>query len=197
MMPSNHLILCCLLLLPLSVFPSIREELTLHIRWPNVLELQLQHQSFQWIFRTDFLKDWQVWSPCSPRDSQESSLTPQFKNINSSVLSFLNGPTLTSIHDYWKNLNFNYTDLCWQSNVSAFYTQSRFVTVFLARSKHLLIPWLQSLSTVIDTYGNLVRIQSWGTTACIRCEFCIGYWILALYANTKESGFINWYILLK
>ena len=40
--------------------------------------LELQHQSFQWIFRTDFLYNWLVWSPCSPRDSQESSPTPQF-----------------------------------------------------------------------------------------------------------------------
>ena len=44
-----------------------------------------------------------VGSPCSPRDSQESSPTPQFKTINSSALSFLHNPTLTSIHDYWKN----------------------------------------------------------------------------------------------
>ena len=63
----------------------------------EVLALQLQHQSFQWIFRIDFLNHWQVWSPCSPRDSQESPPTPQFKAINSSVLSFLYGPTLTSI----------------------------------------------------------------------------------------------------
>ena len=41
--------------------------------------------------------------PCSPRDSQESSPTPQFKTINSSVLSLLHSPTLTSIHDHWKN----------------------------------------------------------------------------------------------
>ena len=47
-----------------------------------------------------------VGSPCSPRDSQESSPTPQFKSTNSSALSFLCGPTLTSIHDYWKNLSF-------------------------------------------------------------------------------------------
>ena len=46
---------------------------------------------------------WTVGSPCSPRDSQESTPTPQFKSINSSVLSFLHSPTLTSIHDYWKN----------------------------------------------------------------------------------------------
>ena len=60
------------------------------------------------------------WISCSPRDSQESSPIPQFKSINSSVLSFLYSPALTSIHDYWKNHSFDYTDLCWQSNVSAF-----------------------------------------------------------------------------
>ena len=47
----------------------------------RVLELQLQHHHFQWIFRIDFLQDWLVWSTCSPRDSQESSPTSQFKNI--------------------------------------------------------------------------------------------------------------------
>ena len=73
----------------------------------KVLEFQLQHQSFQWIFRTNFLEDGLVWSPCSPRDSQESSPTPQFKSINSSVLSLLYVPTLISIHDYWKNHSFD------------------------------------------------------------------------------------------
>ena len=68
----------------------------------KVLELQLQ--SFQRIFRTDFLQDGLVGSPCSPRDSQESSPTPQFKNINSLVLSFLCSPTVTSILDYWKTI---------------------------------------------------------------------------------------------
>ena len=71
----------------------------------KLLELQLQHQSFQWIFRTNFLADGLVEYPCSPRDSQESS-TPQFKSISSSVFSFLCNPTLTSIHDYWKNHSF-------------------------------------------------------------------------------------------
>ena len=73
----------------------------------KVLEFQLQHQSFQWIFSTDFLKDRLVWSPCSPRDSQESSSTPQFKSINSSALHFLYSPILTSIHDHWKNHSFD------------------------------------------------------------------------------------------
>ena len=61
-----------------------------------------------------------VASPCSPRDSQEFSPTPQFKSINSYALSFLYSPTLTCIHDYWKNHSLDQMDLCWQSNVSAF-----------------------------------------------------------------------------
>ena len=104
-MPSNHLILCHFLLLPPSIFPSIRvfsSESVLHIRWPNmgvsastsVLPVNIQ----DW-----FPLGWMVRSPCSPRDSQESSPTPQFKSFNSSVLSFLYSPTLTSIHDHWKN----------------------------------------------------------------------------------------------
>ena len=69
----------------------------------KVLEFQLQHQSFQWTPWNGLLLDGLVGSPCSPRDSQESSPTPQFKSINSSVLSPLYGPTLTSIQDHWKN----------------------------------------------------------------------------------------------
>ena len=63
---------------------------------------------------------WTVWISLQSKDSQEFSPTPQFKSINSSVLSFLYSPILTSIHDYWKNCRFDYTNLCWQSNVSAF-----------------------------------------------------------------------------
>ena len=87
--------------------PSQHQDLS---QWVNsshevakVLEFQLQHQSFQWTPRTDEL----VGSPCSPRDSQESSLTPQFKSINFSVFSFLYSPTFTSIHEYWKKYSFD------------------------------------------------------------------------------------------
>ena len=73
----------------------------------KVLEFQLQHQSFQWTPRTDLLQNGLVGSPCSLRDSQESSPTPQFKSINSLALSFLHSPTLTSIHDHWKNYSFD------------------------------------------------------------------------------------------
>ena len=89
------------------------------------------------------------WTPCSPRDSQESSTTPQFKNSNSSVLGLLYGPNFKSIHDYWKNHSFDWMNLCWQSNVSAFNTLSRLVIAFLPRRKYLLISWLQSPSALI------------------------------------------------
>ena len=59
-----------------------------------------------WVLPMNILKE------ISPRESQESSATPQFKSINSSALSFIYGPTLTSIHDYWKNHSFNCMDLC-------------------------------------------------------------------------------------
>ena len=97
-MPSSHLILCRPLLflpqsLPASVFSN---ESTLLMRW-------LQHHSLQRNPRADLLQNGLVGSSCSPRDSQESSPTPQFKNIKSSALSLPHSPTLTSIHDHWKN----------------------------------------------------------------------------------------------
>ena len=76
----------------------------------KVLEFQLQHQSLQLKLMVDILKDWLVWSPCSRRDSQESSPAPQFKSIDSSVLSLLYDPTLTSVHDNWKNHRFLWLD---------------------------------------------------------------------------------------
>ena len=69
----------------------------------KVLEFQPHHQSFQRTPKADLLQNGLVGSPCSPSDSQESSPTTQFKCINSSALSLLHSPTLTSIHDHWKN----------------------------------------------------------------------------------------------
>ena len=112
-MPSNHLILCCPLPLLPSIFPSIRVFSNGQFftsggqsigasALASVLPMNIQ----DW-----FPFDWLVWCHCSPRDSQDSSPTPQFKSINSSVLSFLYGPTLVSTHDYWKTFyhrnNFN------------------------------------------------------------------------------------------
>jgi len=61
----------------------------------KVLKLQLQQQSIQWIFRIDLLYGWLVWSPCRPKDSQESFPTPKFKNINCSPPS-LSHPYMTT-----------------------------------------------------------------------------------------------------
>ena len=99
--------------------------------------------------RAYFLEDGLVESPCSPRDSQESSPTPQFKSIYSLVLSFLYSPTLTSIHDYWKNYSFDYMDYVGKVMSLLFNKMCRLVIAFLPRSKRPLISWLQSLSSVI------------------------------------------------
>ena len=110
----------------------------------KVLEFQLQRQSFQWTSRTDLLSDGLVGFPCSPRDSQESSPTPQFKNIHSSVLSLLYSPTLTSIHDHWKTIAFVNKVMSLLFNML-----SKLIITFLPRSRRLLISWLQSPYAVI------------------------------------------------
>ena len=97
-MPSNYLILCFPLLLQPSIFPSIRvlsNQSDLCVRWPNY-----------WSFSFNLSLS-NEYSPCSPRGSQESYSIPQFKSINSSALSFIYGPTLISIHEYWKNHSFD------------------------------------------------------------------------------------------
>ena len=116
----------------------------------KVLEFQLQHQSFQRTPRTDLLEDGLVGSPCSPRDSQESSPTPQFKSINSSALSFLHSPTIS--HPYMTTgKTIALTRRTFVSKVISllFNMLSRLVITFLPRSKRLLISWLQSPSAVI------------------------------------------------
>ena len=104
-MPSSHLILCR----PHLLLPPIPPSISL-FQWVNsshevvkVLEFQLQHHSLQRNPKADLLQNGLVGSPCSPRDFQESSPTPQFKSINSSALGLLHSPTLTSIHDHREN----------------------------------------------------------------------------------------------
>ena len=101
-MPSSHLILCPPLLLLPSVPPSIRvfsNESTLHMRWPKY---------WSYSFSIILPKKSQGWSPSEwtgwiSLQSKGFSPTPHFKSINSSVLSLLHSPTLTSIHDHRKN----------------------------------------------------------------------------------------------
>ena len=121
-MPSNQLVLCLPHLLLPSIFHSIRvllNESALRIRWPN-------YWSFSFVIRpsnehsglTSFRTDW--FDLLAVQGTQESSLAPLLESINSLALSLLYGPTLISIHDYWKNHSFDNMDLCGQSDVSAF-----------------------------------------------------------------------------
>ena len=108
-MPSNYLILCHPLFLLPSIFPRNRvfsSESLFCIRY-QIIRVSASASVLPMTIQDWFLLDWVFGSPCCPRDSQESFLTPQFKGINSSVLSFLFSPTLTSIHDYWKNHSFD------------------------------------------------------------------------------------------
>ena len=94
-----------------SIFPSIRVFSCVGSSRQLAKILELPHRSFQWVFRVDFLYDWLVWAPCSPRDSQESFPAPQFESINSSGLCLLYGPALTTIRDHWEDQSLDYTDL--------------------------------------------------------------------------------------
>ena len=106
-MPSNHLILCHPLLLPPSIFPSIRvfsSESVLPIRWPKYWSFSFSispssEHSGLISFRMD-------WLDLLAVQGTLKSLQHQFKSINSSVLSFLYNPTFTPVKDYWKNHNF-------------------------------------------------------------------------------------------
>ena len=105
---------------PFAFIPSsIRvcsNQLALCIRWPKYWSFHLGiSRSHEYSRLISFRIDW-----FDLLDSQESSPAPQFKIINSSTLSLLYGPTLTSIHDYWKNHSFVYMKLGWQIDISAF-----------------------------------------------------------------------------
>ena len=105
--PSSHLILCCPLLFLPSILSSIRvfsNESVLYIRWPKYWSFSFSISPFnEYSGLISFRMDW--LDLLAVQGIQESSPTPQFKRINSSALSFLYSPTLTSIHDYWKNFD--------------------------------------------------------------------------------------------
>ena len=118
-MLSNHLILWCSLLLLPWIFTSIRvffSESSLCVRqpkyWSFSFRFSLSNEYSGWI---SFRIDW--FDLLAVQGTQESSPAPQFKSINSLVLSLRYGPTLTSVHNYWKNHSFDYMDLCCQNDV--------------------------------------------------------------------------------
>ena len=106
MMPSNHLIICRPFFFLPSTFPRIRvfsDESVLCIRWPNYWTFSFSiSPSNEYSRLISFRIDW-----LDLQGTQESSPTPQFKSINSLMLSHLYGATLTSIHDYWTNHSFD------------------------------------------------------------------------------------------
>ena len=108
-MPSNHLIFCRPLLLPPSIFPSIRvfsNESVLHVSWPKYWSFSFSiSPSNEYSGLISFRINW--LDLLAVQGTQESSPTPQFKSISSSVLRFLYSPTLTSVHDYGKNHGFD------------------------------------------------------------------------------------------
>ena len=124
-MPSNHVTLCHPLLLLPSIFPSIRvfpNESVLRLRLPKYWSFSFSISPYnEYSGLISFRMDW--LDLLAVQGTLESSLNhsfePQFKSINSLALSFLYSPTLTSIHDHWKNHSLDYMDLCWQGNVSA------------------------------------------------------------------------------
>ena len=121
--PSNHLIFCHPLLLLPSIFPSVRvfsNESTLCVTWPKYWSFSFSistSPSNEYSGLISFRVDWFDLLVKGP----STSPAPQIESINSSVLSLPYGPALTSTHDYWKNPHsFDYTDFCWQSDISAF-----------------------------------------------------------------------------
>ena len=121
-MPSNSLILCLPLLLLHSVVPRIKvfsNESALWFKWPKYWSFNFSiSPSNEYSESISFRIDW--FDLLAVQGTLESSPAPQFESINSSAPNLLYGPTLTSVHDYWKNHNFDSTDLCWQSDISAF-----------------------------------------------------------------------------
>ena len=120
-MPSNHLILCRPLLLLPSIFPSIRvfsNESVLHIRWTKFWSFRFSiSPSNEYSGLISFRIDW--FDLLAVQKTLKNFL--QHHSSKALILqNFLYGPNLTSIHDYWKNHSFDYTDLCQQSNISIF-----------------------------------------------------------------------------
>ena len=109
-MPSNHLILCRPLLLLPSIFPSIRNfsnESVLHINWPKYWSFSFNISPSNEYSRLISFRMYWLDLLAVQGTLKESFPIPQFKSINSLVLNFLYGPTLTSIHEYWKNHSFD------------------------------------------------------------------------------------------
>ena len=192
-MPPNHLILCCPLLLQPSIFPNIRvfsNESALQVA--KLLEFQLQHQSFQWTLRTDILKNELVGPPCSPRDTQESSPTPQLKVSilwhSAFFIVQLSHPYMTT----GKTIALMRWTFVGKVISMLYNILSRLVITFLPRSKRLLISWLQSPSAVI-LESKKIKLA---TVSPFICHEVVGldamtfvFWLLSIKPTFSLSSF--------
>ena len=148
-MLSNHLNLCYppfSFAFRLSQHQGLFQWLGFWHQVTKVLELQVQHQSFKWLFRVDFLQEWLVWSPCSPRTLL------QHHSWKASILWCSAFFTVQFSHPYMttgETIALTAHNFVGKVTSLLFNMLSRFVTAFLPRSKHLLTSWLQSPSAVI------------------------------------------------
>ena len=148
-MPSNHLILCCPFSSCLQSFPTSGSFQMSQLFVSSGQSIGVSTSVLPMNTQDWFPLGWTSWISLQSKGlSKESSPIPQLKSINSSALSPLYSPTLTLIHDYWKNHSFDWMDLCQQSNVSCFSMLSRLVITFLPRSNYFNV-MAGSLSAVI------------------------------------------------
>ena len=173
MMPPYSLILCHPLLLLPSIFLSIRvftSESVLHVRWPKYWSFSFSiHPSNEYSGLISFSIDW--FDLLSVQGTLKNPPTPQLKSINPSVLSFLYNPTLTSIHDYWKNHCFDQINLCQQSTASGFSYAVQVGHRFSSK-KHASFNFMTSV-TICSDFG-----AQENKSVKSRCTCSLGPWVL-------------------
>ena len=189
----NNLILCHPLLLLPSIFPGIRvfsNESVLSIRWPKYWSFSFSTSpSNEYSGLISFRID---WSPCIPRDSQESSPIPQFRSISSSVLSYL----LVQLSHPFMTTGKTIALTRWTFVGKVMSTLSRLVIASLPRSKHLLISWLQSPFAVILEPKNIKSV----TVSIVSPSIChevmgldamiLVFWMFSFKPTFSLSSFI-------
>ena len=157
--PPNHL--CCPLLLPSSIFPSIRVfPISLHIRWPKYWSFGFSiSPSYEYSGLISFRMDWLDF--LAVQGTLKNLL--QHHSSKASILwcsAFFIVPTLTSICDYQRKDSFDYTDICQQCNHKLLFNMlSRLIIAFLPKSKCLLISWVQSTYAEILEPKKIVTVS--------------------------------------
>ena len=127
----------------------------------KILELQLQHQSFHWVFRVDFPSiDW--FDLLAVQGAPRSPPASHFEGINSLAFCLLYVPALTTVHDHWEDYSLVYMDLFQQSNVSVL-QHRKFVITFLPS---LPISWLQPYAVILEPKRKSITISTFSPSIC-------------------------------